>query len=166
MQPLTKIVVIFAVVLLALAVALLVVGRMGLLRGSAPNDLGVHDGRLKPPSKTANSVSSQAALHPGHPQAETARIEPFHYSGDGAVAMERLARAVKAFPYTRIVSRNAEYLRAESTTPMLQFTDDLEFWLDPSNRVIQLRSASRIGRRDFDANRKRIEALRAVFAGG
>ena len=33
----------------------------GALRGTQPNDLGVKDGRLKAPSLTRNSVSSQAA---------------------------------------------------------------------------------------------------------
>ena len=165
MELLMKIAVVIVAVLLVSAVALFAAGRFGVLRGQAPTDLGVHDGRFKPPSKTANSVSSQTALYPDHPQAESARIEPFRYSGDGAVAMERLAQIVTKHPDTRIVSRTADYLRAESTTPLLRFTDDLEFWLDPANSAIQLRSASRIGQRDFDANRKRIEALRAAFAG-
>jgi hypothetical protein len=36
-------------------------GRLGLLQGSPPSDLGVREGRLKPPATSPNSISSQAA---------------------------------------------------------------------------------------------------------
>ena len=152
------------VILIALAaLSLLVAGRMGLLAGAVPTDLGVHEGRLKPPSLTPNSVSSQARLYPDHPRAQSAWIAPFEYSGDGAQALARLRKVVEQYPGTRIVSSNADYLRAEASTPWLRFTDDLEFWLDRDHHVIQVRSASRIGKGDLGANRKRVEALRAAF---
>lgn len=44
------------------------------------------------------------------------------------------------------------------------FVDDVEFLLDAGARVIHVRSASRLGRRDFGVNRARIEALRAAVA--
>jgi uncharacterized protein (DUF1499 family) len=62
-----------------------------------------------------------------------------------------------------IITRDAGYLYAESSTPLLKFTDDLEFWLDRPAGVIQLRSASRLGRKDFNVNRERIEKIRAQF---
>lgn len=153
----------FLILLALIALLLFAAGRLGYLRGHAPTDLGVHASRLKPPSNTPNSVSSQAQLYPDHPRRESAQIAPFAYSGDGHAAMQRLASIVETQPRTRIVFRNDEYLRAEMETRWLRFTDDVEFWLDDANHVIQVRSASRIGRRDFDANRARIEALRAQF---
>jgi uncharacterized protein (DUF1499 family) len=42
--------------------------------------------------------------------------------------------------------------------------DDAEFWLDPAAGVIQVRSASRLGSKDFGVNRKRIEAIRSRYA--
>ena len=50
------------------AVLAVAVGQLGMLRSSAPTDLGVRDGKLKAPSATENSVTSQAALYPDHPQ--------------------------------------------------------------------------------------------------
>jgi len=44
------------------------------------------------------------------------------------------------------------------------FVDDVEFLLDPAARTIHVRSASRLGRRDFGVNRERIESLRTGFA--
>ena len=58
---------IFFVVMVGLAVALLVAGQAGMLRGAVPTDLGLKNGRLKPPANNPNSVSSQASLHASHP---------------------------------------------------------------------------------------------------
>ena len=46
------------------------------------------------------------------------------------------------------------------------FVDDLELQVDPTARVIHVRSASRLGHRDFGVNRARVESLRAAFAAG
>ncbi len=53
----TAIYVIAAILVLA-ALAI----QLGALRGKRPADLGVNNGRLKAPSLTPNSVSSQASL--------------------------------------------------------------------------------------------------------
>jgi uncharacterized protein (DUF1499 family) len=42
----------------------------------------------------------------------------------------------------------------------MRFVDDVEFRYDAAAEVVHVRSASRIGRSDLGANRKRIEALR------
>jgi uncharacterized protein (DUF1499 family) len=47
----------------------------------------------------------------------------------------------------------------------LRFVDDVEFLLVPAERVIHVRSASRVGYSDLGTNRKRVEALRAKFEG-
>jgi hypothetical protein len=80
-----------AITLLLLAALLLSAGRIGLLARVPPRDLGVHDGRLKPPSPTANSVSSQARLWPDHPQRDYADIAPFalHEDGPATIAAGR-----------------------------------------------------------------------------
>jgi uncharacterized protein (DUF1499 family) len=152
----------------AIAIALLVAagigaGRLGLLQGAAPHDLGAKGGRLKPPSLTPNSVSSQAALYPDHPRRAEAQIAPLHYKGDDAAAMARLAQLVETTDGARIVRRDADYLYATYTTPLMRYVDDVEFLLDPAGGVIQVRSASRLGESDLGANRARIEALRARF---
>lgn len=149
------------VALLLLALALFAAGQAGLLRGRAPADLGVRDGRLKPPSPTPNSVSSQADLWPGHPQQAYARIAPLALHGPAEAALARLEQLLRARPDARIVQSAPGYLRVEFTTPWLKFVDDAEFWADPAAGVIHVRSASRLGQRDLGVNRARIEALRA-----
>jgi uncharacterized protein (DUF1499 family) len=48
----------------------------------------------------------------------------------------------------------------------MRFVDDAEFWFDPVAGVIQVRSASRVGRGDLGVNRARIESIRARLAAG
>ncbi len=150
-----------AVVLLA--AASIGAGWLGLLQGSAPPDLGVQGGRLKPPSTTPNSVSSQAALYPEHPRHIDAQIAPLRFQGDAAVAMARLKALVEASAGAQIVKSEPGYLYATYTTALMRYVDDVEFWLDPAAGVVQVRSASRLGKSDLGANRARIEALRARF---
>jgi uncharacterized protein (DUF1499 family) len=154
------------IVIALLALTVVLAGQAGLLRGSAPADLGLREGRLKAPSATANSVSSQAALWPGHPQAAYAAIEPLALRGDAAATLERLQALIQAAPGGKVVDARADYMRAEFTTRWLGFVDDVEFWVDPAAGVLQVRSASRLGREDFGVNRRRIEALRGQLAAG
>ena len=151
-------------VLVALALLAIAAGQFGLLGGKAPQDLGVREGKLKAPSLTPNSVTSQAELWPTHPGQAYARIAPLALAGDGAAAMRKLAAIVGTMPGAVVVSTTDDYLYARFTTRWMRFTDDTEFWLDRTAGVIQVRSASRVGRGDMGANRKRIEAIRASLA--
>jgi uncharacterized protein (DUF1499 family) len=149
--------------LIALPVVLVLAGQLGLLKGQAPDDLGVQSERLKAPSLTRNSVSSQAALHPDHPQRSYAQIDPLPLRGTPQDSMALLQRALAAEPGVRIVMSTEGYLRATATTQWLGFVDDLEFWLNPTQAVIEVRSASRLGREDFGANRSRLERIGSVY---
>ena len=155
---------VLALLFVVVPLLLLAAGQLGLLAGKPPQGLGVKDGKLKPPSRTPNSVSSQATLWPEGDYASTyAQIEPLHLQGDGTAAMTRLRALVAAWPGARIVEERPDYLRAEFSTRWLRFVDDAEFWIDPAGGVIHVRSSSRLGRKDFGANRARIEALRAKW---
>jgi uncharacterized protein (DUF1499 family) len=150
------------IVALVVVILTLVAGQLGWLKGRAPDDLGVREGRLKPPSRTPNSVSSQAALHDAQLYAvDYARIDPLHYGGDGAAALDRVRRIVAAMPGAQVIESRPGYLYVQFMTRWLQFVDDTEFWLSPTEGVIHVRSASRIGRKDFGVNRARIDAIRA-----
>ena len=149
--------------LLFLPVLVLVAGQTGLLGGQRP-ELGVLDGRLQPPSPTPNSVSSQTHLHPGHPQAAYAAVEPLPLKAAGAAESLRVLTGVlQAMPGVTVVAQKDNYLRAQAQTRWLKFIDDLEFWIDPQHARIEVRSASRLGRKDFGVNRARLEAIRAAY---
>jgi uncharacterized protein (DUF1499 family) len=145
------------------AVVVVGAGQLGLLAGSPPAQLGVTNGRLPAPSLNPNSVSSQASLYPDNPQHAYAAIAPIQFTGDGEAAMSRLAALLAKSPDTVVVTRKPDYMYVQCSTKVLRFTDDVEFWLDKKAGVIQFRSASRLGQKDFGVNRARMEAIRAKF---
>lgn len=152
--------------LLGAVVLLFAAGQLGLLRGSPKGTLGVAEGRLQRPSKTENSVCSQAGLWPDHPMKAYAEIAPLALvGGSGAATLERLKAVVSAMPGARVVESRADYLYATFETKMLKFVDDVEFWFDPAGNVVQVRSASRLGKKDFGVNRARVEAIRRALLG-
>ncbi len=112
-----------------------------------PGNLGVRDGRLAPPNRTPNCVSSQAD-----------RGDAEHYVAPIRASIEAARRAIESLPRTKIIACQANYLYAEFRSRLFGYVDDLELFFDGS--VLQVRSASRLGRSDFGVNRKRVEALR------
>ncbi len=151
-------------ILVALALLALLVwlaGRFGALRGHPPADLGVREGRLKPPSGTPNSVSSQADLYPEHPMRDYARIAALPASGGASASITRVRAVVERLPGATVVEQRDDYLYAQFETPAMRFVDDVEFWYDPASQAVAVRSASRIGRKDFGVNRARIETIRS-----
>ena len=153
----------FYIVLAAIVLAL-VAAQVGLLSGQRPGDIGVKDGSLKPPSRTRNSVSSQAGLYPDHPQRTYATVEPLPFKGTGATSsLKALDAVLRSMPGVSIVEQRPDYLYAQAQTRWLKFIDDVEFWANPANGVIEVRSASRLGQEDFGVNRKRVEAIRAAY---
>jgi uncharacterized protein (DUF1499 family) len=118
-----------------------------------PANLGVKDGRLAPPKSTPNSVSSQA-----DPADEEHYVAPIPFKGD---AMAAVRRAVSLMPGATVIEEKKNYLYAEFRTRIMRYVDDVEFFYD--GRHIHVRSASRLGRRDFGVNRNRVEQLRSLL---
>lgn len=127
--------------------------------GTRPNTLGVKDGKLASCPSTPNCVSSQA------PDADAEhRVAPLLYQGTPAEAIAKLKSVIQNMERTAIVNETEDYLYAEFTSGLMGFVDDVEFYLDAAEGVIQVRSASRLGQSDLGVNRKRIEEIRAKFA--
>jgi uncharacterized protein (DUF1499 family) len=133
---------------------------MGLFSGTRPDNLGMHDGRLAPPKRTPNNVSSQIDRNA---DAEH-YIEALRYAGDARKAWAGLRQVIDGMARVTVVKAGPNYLYAEFTSRLMGFVDDTEFYLDEKAGVIQVRSASRLGRRDFGVNRERIEYIRAKLA--
>ena len=115
-----------------------------------PDYLGVKDGRLARPKSTPNCVSSQA---------DPADRE--HYIAPIKAGFSRVRKAVESMPGATVIEEQPDYLYAEYRTRLLGFVDDVEFLR--GDGVIHVRSASRLGRRDFGVNRSRIESLRSLL---
>jgi len=67
-------------------------------------------------------------------------------------------------PRTKIIRFTDDYIHAECTSAVFGFVDDLELHLKPAEKIIAVRSASRLGHSDLGVNRKRVEGLRAVLS--
>ena len=115
-----------------------------------PKNLGVIQGKFSPCRRTPNCVSSQA---------EPSDKE--HYIAPLKGRLQDVRRAVESLPRTRIISADSHYLYAEFRSRLLRYVDDVEFLFD--GNVIHVRSASRLGRRDFGVNRARVEQLRKMI---
>ena len=121
-----------------------------------PDNIGVKEGRLAPPKSTPNCVSSQADPGDGEHY-----IAPIAFKGDAAAAMAAVRKAVEGMRDATVVRAEGGYLYAEYRSKLMRFVDDVEFLYDDKAGLIHLRSASRLGRRDFGVNRARVESLRA-----
>jgi len=121
-----------------------------------PGNLGVRNARLAPCRRTPNCVSSQA-----DPADAEHYIAPIPFKGD---AMAAVLRAVQRMPRSTVVNQDRNYLYAEFRTRLMRYVDDVEFFHDDKAGVIHVRSASRLGRRDFGVNRKRVEELRSLLS--
>jgi uncharacterized protein (DUF1499 family) len=124
--------------------------------GTKPAGLGVKDGRLAPCPPTPNCVSSQSA-DPEH------AVEPLRFTTSPDQAMERLKKIITGMTRAKIVEERDSYLHAEFTSLIFRFVDDVEFYLDADKKLIQMRSASRVGRSDFGVNRKRVDEIRTLW---
>ncbi|MEM9819088.1 MAG: DUF1499 domain-containing protein [Cyanobacteria bacterium P01_A01_bin.123] len=127
-------------------------GLKGVFTGTSPG-LGITDGKLSACPATPNCVVSQGA------DADHA-IEPITYEGDRDEVRELLLKVLSVVPRTEIVTETDDYIRVISTSRLMGFVDDTEFYLPEDESVIHLRAAARLGESDLGVNRRRLEQIR------
>ena len=120
-----------------------------------PEDIGLRDGILRACPGIPNCVLSEI---PGKPE----YIEPIVFKGEPSAAWALIKQALLTLN-GNIEKEDGQYLWATFHSRFWRFTDDMELRLDQKNSVIQVRSASRVGKGDMGVNRKRVEKLRALF---
>lgn len=128
----------------------------GAFAGQTPNNLGVHEGNLTPCPASPNCVVSQDA-DANHV------ISPISYNGDRGTAQQKLLQVLSVVSRTKIVEQTDNYIRAESASRIMGFVDDVEFYFPEAEKVIQIRSASRLGESDLGVNRRRLEQIRLAL---
>jgi len=114
--------------------------------------LGLMAGHLRPCPASPNCASSEAVKNDTEHYIKPLPIRDGKSWAKMASAIENLGG--------HIVVNDGQYLHATFTSSLFRYVDDVEARLDASERVIHLRSASRVGRSDLGANRKRIESIR------
>ncbi len=115
------------------------------------------DGKLSRCPDMPNCVCSQHADDKDHFQ------EPILFKGSVDEAKDFLQSALKSMTGARVVANQGPYLRVEFTSGFFKFVDDVEFLAVPEQGLIHFRSASRLGKWDIGANRKRMEELKQEF---
>jgi len=120
--------------------------------GKTP-DLGIQDGKLAPCPSTPNCVVSQGA-DPDH------AIAAIAYTGSRDDARELLVKVLGVVPRTEMVTQQENYIRVKSTSRIMGFVDDTEFYFPDDEPVIHVRAAARLGESDLGVNRRRLEQIR------
>ena len=75
----------------------------------------------------------------------------------------KIVKAVKNSPRTKIVEENNFYIHAEAQTKWRRYTDDLLVKALPEKGYVQVRSESRVGIGDNGVNKKRINDLAYII---
>lgn len=125
--------------------------------GHTPDNIGLKNGQLSPCPDTPNCVLSQNSD-------ENHAIEPIPYQGDESQAQALLLKVLSVVPNTRIIEQTDHYIRTEFKTNLMGFIDDGEFYFSPDQKIIHVRSASRLGESDLQLNHRRIEQIRLAMA--
>jgi uncharacterized protein (DUF1499 family) len=133
---------------------------LGIFKGKSPALGFAAGGRLTACSWKPNCANSHA-----EPSDAKHFVVPMIYNAERAAAMQNLKGIVEAMPGVSLIEFNPQgYQRYEFKSAKLGFVDDVEFYFEPLSPVVQMRSASRLGVRDFGVNRARLEAIRSKFS--
>ena len=142
------------VVLSLISLAALIVLSMTAPR---PSNLGPRNGRLAELPDSPNCVASMT-------DKTASKMEPLDVSRFDR-QIESLKKVIAAtVPRSQVVTESEGYLRYEFTSRFFRFVDDGEFLLDPEKKLIQFRSAARVGYSDLGKNRKRMEKIAVALA--
>lgn len=118
-----------------------------------PPELGIQDGKLSPCPSMPNCVVSQGAD-------QNHAIAPIAYTRSRDEAREVLTKVLGVVPRTEIVTQAENYIRVKSTSRIMGFVDDTEFYLPQNEPIIHVRAAARLGESDLGVNRRRLEQIR------
>jgi uncharacterized protein (DUF1499 family) len=124
------------------------------------------------PQSTFDPQSGQFAPCPDSPNCvstaatdEEHAIDPYPFSGSAADAKAKMVSVINDLPRTTIVGETDNTLHVEFRSRVFRFVDDVEFFFDEADSLVQYRSAARTGYSDMGVNRKRMEEIRTRFEG-
>jgi uncharacterized protein (DUF1499 family) len=115
--------------------------------------VGLENDRLRSCPNSPNCVSSDAPQGSHH-------VSPLPLPKGDAPALSHIRATIEKTPRTRVITARDDYLHAEFETLVFRFVDDLEVHVRPGQKVVAVRSASRVGHWDLGTNRRRVERLR------
>ncbi|ACB52289.1 hypothetical protein cce_2941 [Crocosphaera subtropica ATCC 51142] len=153
---LLSVVIVLAAVAIWIGVRVILPDVPTVFAGRQPDNLGITHGKFHSCPNTPNCVNSQST------DAEHS-IQPLTYEGNNKEAIAQLKDIINQQERTEIISETDNYLYAQFTSHWMGFIDDVEFYVNENQGVIDVRSASRLGESDLGVNRERIETIRQAF---
>jgi uncharacterized protein (DUF1499 family) len=137
---------------------LILIGLSGCASSSSPaqSTFDPKTGKFAPCPDSPNCVSTAASD-------EEHAIEPYSFTGSATDAKARMVSIVNDMPRSKIVGETENTLHVEFRSRVFRFVDDVEFFFDEADSLVQFRSASRTGYSDMGVNRKRMEESRTNF---
>ena len=123
-------------------------------KGNAP---GIVNGSLSKCSTKPNCVCSEYDDEVDH------YIQPINILSSEEIFDGSKASATIEEMGGNIITETDRYIAATFISRIFGFTDDFEIRVDQNNKVLHIRSASRVGYSDGGANQKRVELFRQLL---
>jgi len=123
---------------------------------SGPKKIGMRGRFFQACPGTPNCVSSMDKRRNHY-------VAPINYTISNEDAFKRLIVVLNSMNKVTVLKQTPTYVYVVFRTPLMNFKDDVEFYLPSFSKIIHIRSASRIGFSDMGANRKRVELIRKRF---
>jgi len=142
------------IVIVILLPILVLVGRYYFSAYPRPSKVG--NGVMAPCPNSPNCVSTQSGD-------ESQKIEPIPIRGDAAATLDSIEEVIATMANSKVISRTDSYLYVEFRSSLWNFVDDLEFFVNAEDGVIDARSAARIGYGDGGVNRARYQKIARAF---
>ena len=98
-----------------------------------------------------------------YPEDSAHYVSPIDISGIAANAVSAKIKTAVQSLGGQLQKEEGDYLAFTFSSTLFGFVDDVEVRIDADNNALHLRSASRVGYSDLDANKKRIAAITAAF---
>ena len=122
------------------------------------NSVGLINGQLQLCGNKPNCVSSL----------NTNRKHKVNPISTGSNSWEKvklkIENTLKGMQNMKIVTDENNYLRVEFKSKFLGFIDDFEVHFVPDQKILHIRSSSRLGYSDFGVNRKRVQKFTKKFS--
>lgn len=129
---------------------------LGGCTGPGPGGIGIVDGRLARCGDKPNCVCSFET----RPQFQVAPLPLVLPAENPFGPVKAVLGQVGEH---EVAAEGPHYLHVVFVSRWFRFKDDVEFLYLPDQRLLHLRSASRVGYGDLGVNRKRIETLRTLL---
>lgn len=108
--------------------------------------------QLKECPDSPNCVSTQT-------EQKSKKMDPITFALGPEEVKKIIKNVVESFPRTALESESTHYLHFTFKSRIFGFTDDVEFVLDPKDKLVHFRSASRTGYSDMGVNKERMTEI-------